>query len=134
MTRRNPNVQCKACPWRKSTVPGRDIPGGYCETKHAMLQRVCTTQATLSPLVGLINTGELRAMACHKSAVGSEYPCVGWVVNQLNEGNNLALRWTARDGRFKDMRTVGPQWRTLEETLGQGGSDDADEWDGDGDA
>jgi len=30
--------QCKACPWRKDVVPERDIPGGYCEVKHANLK------------------------------------------------------------------------------------------------
>lgn len=112
----NRNVQCAACPWKRSVVPERDIPGGYCEAKHEGLRSTIAEPGSVAGLQG----GELRVMACHESPVGDEYPCVGWVLNQLGPGNNIALRFMARDGCFKDMRTVGPQWDTFEQTLPKG--------------
>jgi hypothetical protein len=44
---------------------------------------------------------------------------LGWAVNQLTVGNNLALRMRAiseRD-RFSGLRTKGPQHQTFEDTL-----------------
>ena len=105
--------QCKACPWKESTVPARDIPGGYCATKHRALKGTIATP-------GVLPVSRVRVMACHESAEGEERACVGWVMHQLNEGNNIALRMLARDGRFRDYRTVGPQHDTFEATLGDG--------------
>jgi len=99
--------QCKACPWKVSTVPERDIPNGYCATKHAKLRR---TIARDPAHVG-------HAMACHETPVGRERPCVGWVVNQLGPGNNIILRLLARDGRFNAMELDGEQHETFEDTL-----------------
>lgn len=104
-------VQCKACPWRKDVVPARDIPGGYCAEKHAAL--VCTIAKP-----GELNIGRpLRMMACHESMPGKEVPCVGWLVQQLGEGNNLALRIYACGGRLGKLVTIGPQHERLEDTL-----------------
>lgn len=97
-------VQCTACPWKKSTNPHTDIPGGYDPVKHA-------------ELIGCQSTGfgsTIRAMACHESRVGAEYPCVGWVINQLGPGNNIPLRVLALSGEFEGMRAVGPQHESLE--------------------
>ena len=103
--------QCKACPWKRSTVPACDIPGGYDEAKHAALVSTIAVPGSFNPNV------PLRVMACHETPAGRDQPCVGWVMNQLNEGNNLTLRFLARDGRFAGYRTVGKQCSTLEETL-----------------
>jgi hypothetical protein len=107
--------QCKACPWKKSTVPERDIPGGYCPKLHAGLK------STIAPGVNeqLVSLGrENRAMACHESyGNGSEYPCVGWLVHQLGPGNNIGLRLAALDGRFEGLQTDGPQHERFEDTL-----------------
>jgi hypothetical protein len=104
------NKQCKACPWRVGVKPEEDIPGGYCETKHKNLKSTVAEP-------GRIPFGPMRMMACHESPVGNEQPCVGWTLHQLNEGNNIGLRMLAMDGRFKDMRTDGPQHRRFEDTL-----------------
>jgi hypothetical protein len=56
-------------------------------------------------------------MACHESEVGEEFSCIGWVHNQLGRGNNIALRLLALDGRFKDIKVVGEQHETFEDTL-----------------
>lgn len=106
--------QCKACPWKVSTDPERDIPGGYSADKHCALEG---TIATPGDLRTLINGGPLRVMACHESTPGAERECVGWVMHQLGPGNNLALRVLATDGRYKDFRTVGPQHERFEDTL-----------------
>lgn len=105
--------QCKACPWRRGVVPARDIPGGYCEMKHAALTSTIATPGVFDP------SNELRMMACHESPLGREKPCVGWTLHQLNEGNNIALRILARDGRFAGYRTVGPQCTSFDETIRQ---------------
>lgn len=102
------NKQCKACPWKKSTVPDEDIPGGYCETKHRNLD---TTIAK----PGDIRLGGI--MACHESPVGAEQPCVGWVAHQLGPGNNIGLRMLAMDGRFQNIQLDGPQHESFEDTL-----------------
>lgn len=104
--------QCKACPWKTSTVPERDIPGGYSETKHRNLKRTIAKPAHLGGL-----NAKVPMMACHESPPGDEQPCVGWVMNQLGPGNNIALRMLAMDGRFKDIRTDGPQHAYFEDTL-----------------
>ncbi len=102
------NNQCKACPWKVSTVPERDIPGGYS----------CDLHEGLSDTIA--EPGSLRAariMACHEHLPGAEVPCVGWVVNQLGVGNNIRLRMMALDGRFRGLRTDGPQHQSFEDTL-----------------
>lgn len=101
--------QCKACPWKKSTVPTRDIPGGYSADKHRGL--ACT----------IAEPGDFRGsgsmMACHEFPPGKEQPCVGWVINQLGVGNNIGLRLRAMDGRFENFRVEGPQHERFEDTL-----------------
>lgn len=105
--------QCKACPWKVGTDPDRDIPGGYSRTKHEALRRTVATPGEFSGVCDGIN-----AMACHESPPGKEDYCVGWVVNQLGAGNNIALRIQALDGRFSGISTDGPQHQTFEGTLG----------------
>jgi len=102
--------QCRKCPWRKDVDPF-DIPNGYCPTKHAALA------STIAP-PGELRAGPMRLMACHESTVDKPIPCVGWLVNQLGDGNNLGLRLQVLTGRLDaDVATVGPQHRTLAATL-----------------
>lgn len=102
--------QCASCPWKKSTVPEKDIPDGYSKEKHAALK------CTIADPEDLRIQG-LRWFACHETNQGEEQPCVGWVMNQLGPGNNIALRIQAMDGRFRDFETVGPQHTRFEDTL-----------------
>ena len=104
--------QCKACPWKKSTVPERDIPGGYSEAKHRAL---CSTMAPPGEFTGL--SREMRMMACHESKPGKERECVGWVAQQLGPGNNIGLRLLARDGRYAKLELDGEQHERLEDTF-----------------
>lgn len=105
--------QCKACPWKKSTIPDRDIPGGYCPTKHENLSNTIAIPGDTTSLAQPF----IRIMACHEYPVGAEKPCVGWVNHQLGKGNNIVLRLLARDGRFKDIQLDGEQHETFEDTL-----------------
>lgn len=105
------NNQCKACPWKVSTVPDRDIPGGYDTLKHCKLKSTIAKE-------GVFDTGPiLRIMACHESSPGAEQPCVGWLIHQLGPGNNIALRIQARDSRYDNLHTDGPQHVRFEDTL-----------------
>lgn len=101
--------QCAKCPWRKDVDP-YDIPNGYSRDKHAKLT------STVQP--GFAGFGGMRVMACHESDVGAEKPCVGWMVNQLGDGNNLALRLAVIQGRIDGkVETVGDQHERLEDTV-----------------
>lgn len=114
MTRR----QCKACPWKISTVPDQDIPGGYCSTKHENLRSTIAEQARV-PIPGT----PLRLMACHETTGGNELACVGWLEHQLGRGNNIALRLAAsRDPSLADYELDGPQHETFEDTLPEASS------------
>ena len=104
--------QCKKCPWRVTTDP-REIPNGYCETKHAGLTTTIAKPGDIST-VGV----PLRIMACHESNPGRELPCVGWLAQQMGTGNNIALRLAVSMGRIDaDVRTVGEQHERIEDTI-----------------
>lgn len=94
--------QCPNCPWKKSTTA---IPGGSSEKWEELVTGFEVSGRTFG--------GPLRAMQCHDSEDEDPQYCAGWVVNQLGPGNNLQLRVMALDGRFDDVRTVGPQRATL---------------------
>lgn len=104
--------QCKHCPWKVNTDP-REIPNGYDPMAHAALASTIAVPGFFSP------SSPLRVMACHETNVrGKELPCVGWMVNQLGEGNNIALRLAVHRGQFDaDVETVGSQHTCLEDTL-----------------
>ena len=57
-------------------------------------------------------------MACHESPIGCEVPCIGWLVNQLGPGQNLALRFAVHEERIDaNVVMVGPQHERFEDTL-----------------
>lgn len=103
------NKQCKACPWKVSTVPDRDIPGGYSEDLHRKLADTIAAPGSFR--------GSGKMMACHEHPPGAEVPCVGWVAHQLGPGNNIGLRLMALDGRFNNLELDGPQHERFEDTL-----------------
>lgn len=103
-----PRKQCAKCPWKVSVNP-REIPNGYCETKHSALR---------STIGGSPFARELHMMACHETAVGKELPCVGWLHNQLGVGNNIGLRLAVSAGRISARyELAGEQHERFEETL-----------------
>ena len=105
-----PRRQCKKCPWKTSTDPN-DIQGGYDVEKHRGLSSTIAEP-------GALNFGSIRIMACHETTGGKELPCVGGLVHQLGPGNNIALRLMVVAKRIDaNVKTVGPQHQTFEETL-----------------
>lgn len=106
--------QCAKCPWKVSTNP-HDIPHGYCELKHQGLKN---TIADPDNPVGQVLSKELHIMACHHSEPGSEEHCVGWLMNQLGPGNNIALRLQMLNyDNVQDVVLVGEQHKRFEDTL-----------------
>ena len=103
-------VQCAKCPWRKSTNP-HDIPNGYDVEKHKKLERTIAKPGDLSFLGG----GEQHVMACHEE---HEAYCIGWLMNQIGPGNNIAMRLHVRNcTNMHEVRLIGPQHATFEDTL-----------------
>ena len=101
--------QCAKCPWKTSTNP-RTIPDGYCEQKHRNLE------ATIAK--GVEFGESLNVMACHHSTPNDMSYCVGWVNNQLNEGNNVGLRILMMScSNIKDLKTIGRQHEYFEDTF-----------------
>ena len=104
--------QCAKCPWKISTNP-HDIPHGYDTRLHRGLAETIAHPGAL-PRPG----APLRIMACHEHAPGQEAHCVGWLMNQLGAGNNIALRLAMLDcENLEDVVLDGPQHGCLEETL-----------------
>jgi hypothetical protein len=104
-------VQCKKCPWKKDTNPF-EIPDSYCDIKHENLRNTIANPSEVN--VG----GNLNAMACHESDIGKEDYCIGWLNNQLSVGNNIGLRIQMMHYKnAKDIKVIGDQHKTFEETL-----------------
>lgn len=115
MTTKNkkPRKQCRHCPWKRDANP-REIPGGYCETKHKNLKDTIAEPGSLAGLASM----EIRLMACHETTGGRELPCVGWLVYQLEDGNNIVLRIAVMQGLIDaNVEIVGPQHEKFEDTL-----------------
>lgn len=109
MTRR----QCKTCPWRvgndRSSIPG------YSEQKAIALASTIATPGALD------FSGPLQVMACHYSTPADELPCVGWIANQLGDGNNVRLRIACSRGVLDaDVKTEGEQHARYADTLPAG--------------
>lgn len=103
--------QCEKCPWRADVDP-HTIPNGYDVEKHRRLGE--RTIAKEGELPGR----DLHIMACHESMPGREVPCVGWLDNQLNDGNNLGLRLAVHMKLISaDYELVGEQRARFEDTL-----------------
>jgi len=103
-------VQCKSCPWRIDCVPDRDIPN-YAPELHVGLDK--TIRSGLETMF----QKERHIMACHYSKPGEEFPCAGWLANQLGSGNNIGVRLSVMTGSMSTPEIDGPQHETFEETL-----------------
>lgn len=103
--------QCLKCPWKKSTNP-YNIPDGYSKEKHENLKNTIANPHEIKL------SGELRAMACHESDNHNPHHCVGWLYNQINEGNNILLRIQMMHyDNAKDISVFGDQHEKFEDTL-----------------
>lgn len=105
-------VQCAKCPWRVDVDP-HDIPNGYSEEKHKNLKSTIA-DPDQCPLEAL-REGEMHIMACHET---QDSHCLGWLANQLNQGNNIPLRLQMMScSNLKDVHLIGEQHETFEDTL-----------------
>lgn len=60
-------------------------------------------------------------MACHYSEPENEQHCIGWLWNQLNEGNNIGLRLSMLDyENAAEIEVFGKQHKTFAETFKTG--------------
>lgn len=102
--------QCVKCPWRKDVDP-RDIPNGYSEQKHRALKSTIARDGDWHAFA----SNEIRVMACHET---HNTHCLGWIVNQLGAGNNIALRLDMLSCANADkILLVGDQHEHFEDTL-----------------
>ena len=107
--------QCKTCPWIVGNDPF-DIKN-YDPALHKGLECTISRDATLHPT---------NAMACHCSKEGEEFECLGWLMNQLGPGNNIALRIKfLHCDNIKDVELIGEQHKRFEDTLPD---EDGDDW------
>lgn len=103
-------VQCSTCPWRVGS-DAYQIPG-YCPNKHRSLE------STIANKDEVVIEGKLKVMSCHHSTEQVNYPCIGWINNQLGHGNNILLRlWARNIENLGDIELVGEQHETFEQTI-----------------
>lgn len=101
--------QCKACPWRTEAAL-EDIPA-YSAEKHRELR---ATIADPNDVAGQFQ-GPQRVMTCHETEAAH---CLGWLVNQAGDGNNIALRMKMRTcANAEKIRLRGEQHQTFADTL-----------------
>ena len=105
-------IQCAKCPWRVDTNP-YNIPDGYSVELHKQLEKTIAPSNTLKQ----IESPTLAAMACHESHPSEEVYCIGWLINQLGEGNNIALRIEMFNYDLSKVQTIGEQHQRFEDTL-----------------
>ena len=102
--------KCAKCPWCKD-VNSHDIPNGYSEEKHRVLVSTIAEAGDLSAVA----SNEIRVMACHET---HDTHCIGWLANQIGDGNNIALRLDMLSCANADnIRLVGEQHKLFEDTL-----------------
>ncbi len=108
-----PRLQCAKCPWKVDTDPF-EIPNGYDPEKHRGLARTIADPGDIGSIGSTIHV-----FTCHETGGSqAELPCVGWLLNQLGPGNNMALRFRAMTGQIDtNVRTVGEQHERFEDTL-----------------
>ncbi len=105
--------QCAKCPWRKDVDPF-DIPDGYTLEKHKALSCTIAKEGEVPDF-----SAPMHAMACHET---EDAHCVGWLVNQLEDGNNVRLRIAmANCENLGDIELVGPQHAKFEDTIPKAG-------------
>ncbi len=104
-------TQCAHCPWRVDVDP-HDIPNGYSVEKHQALEGTIARPETA---VCQIGAGSMKVMACHET---EDAHCLGWLMNQLGPGNNIALRMQVRScSNIGQVHLIGEQHERFEDTL-----------------
>lgn len=104
--------QCKSCPWHVDCDPEADIPNGYsCDLHERLRKTIAQDLRTHTPV--------LNIMACHYSEPGAEFPCAGWLHNQLGPGNNIPVRLAVMCGKLPVPEVYGEQHERFDDTLPQ---------------
>ncbi len=107
--------QCAECPWKTDVEP-QEIPG-YSLKKHQHLLR--TIAGPVDKQIGALGQ-PLHVMACHMHPEGGEAHCLGWLMNQVGPGNNIAMRIALMECANRDLiELVGEQRERFEDTLPQ---------------
>lgn len=106
-------VQCQKCPWRKDCNP-YSIPNGYQVDLHHELEETIAQKTPVEQLADLDKP--LKVMACHEE---HETYCIGWLWNQLGDGNNLRLRIQMTQLRLdhSQLKVIGEQHKNFKQTL-----------------
>lgn len=105
--------QCAKCPWKKKTNP-HEIPNGYTVENHRNLANTIATD----PIGLQLTRDEINVMSCHESNNEDQEYCVGWLMNQLGPGNNIAMRLKMMScANSKDLELFGEQHACFADTL-----------------
>lgn len=100
--------QCANCPWRVDSDP--HAINNYSLLQHQTLESTIAKDTNLNLAV--------KAMACHESSEAHSTHCIGWLHQQLNDGNNLGLRLSMANCENADrIEVVGPQHQIFIDTL-----------------
>lgn len=101
-------LQCRLCPWKKSIDPAT-IPNGFDYGAHKNL-------IDHRPSEGVFFVKEMHVMACHHSNDKDNMYCIGWLHNQLGEGNNIPLRIQMRNcENIGEIKVYGEQRENFED-------------------
>lgn len=110
--------QCATCPWKKNADPNQ-IPG-YCPNKHRNLAGTILSEVDTIEQISMIqNNEQIMVMECHYSSDDKQQEyCIGYLHNQLTNGNNIALRFLMTQyENVGSIKVFGEQHQTFEETL-----------------
>jgi hypothetical protein len=109
--------QCSNCPWKVSCDLSK-IPN-YSKEYHEKLKT--TIAKSVWESLADMEKGRIHVFCCHESTgkLGRKGEmCIGWLFNQLNQGNNIALRLDIqRYSNSSEIEIFGEQWNSFEETF-----------------
>ena len=73
---------------------------------------------TPAALFSNLESGFTKVMSCHYSHQSDDNICIGWLYNQLGEGNNIGLRLHMRQyDNLQELKVEGKQHQRFEDTL-----------------
>ena len=118
-TRLKRTRQCAKCPWKVGTDP-HSIPDGYSVELHRQLEHtIAKDPASMTgEQIHELMAAQRTAMSCHEHSADEKVMCIGWLVNQLGPGNNIALRMDMiQCENASEIHIDGEQHETFEDTL-----------------
>jgi len=104
--------QCKTCPWRKGSKCA-NIPKYDLDLHQDLVETIADEGGNLSKL------GQpVAIMGCHYSSDKKQIPCVGWLHNQIGDGNNIPLRiWFSDNYPNDSIKVDGEQKQNFQQTF-----------------